>query len=117
MVKFFFAGEGYGDLTAVGIRVLLYGHGYAIASFDRNQLRMNDGAPTCKPPAPKGCYPSPDSVQRLYPAFTWGTVAIWAWGAGRVVDFLMTDSVIASLFDPSKFMTMGHSRGGKNTLW
>ena len=41
----------------------------------------------------------------------------WAWGAARVVDFLLSDAALAPLVDPKKIMTMGHSRGGKTALW
>ena len=44
--------------------------GYAIANFNRNQLRRDDN---CGSPA--GCFPSPDGVQKLYPDYDWGTIA------------------------------------------
>eukprot|EP00037_Helgoeca_nana_P014224 m.132568 g.132568 ORF g.132568 m.132568 type:complete len:534 (-) comp22459_c0_seq1:165-1766(-) len=113
----FYGGEGFGDLTAVGLSLLL-ARGYAVASFNRNQLRMDDGPPGCKSPAdPGSCFPSPDGVQRLYPEYDWGTIATWAWGATRVVDFLLADTLLSTLLDKDQVMTMGHSRGGKTALW
>ena len=47
--------------------------GYAIANFNRNQLRRDDN---CGSPA--GCFPSPDGVQKLYPDYDWGTIATYA---------------------------------------
>ncbi|TVY06709.1 alpha/beta hydrolase [Paenibacillus cremeus] len=43
----------------------------------------------------------------------WGTIAAWAWGACRVMDYLETDSDI----DSADVTLVGHSRGGKTALW
>jgi hypothetical protein len=47
------------------------------------------------------------------PDDAWGTLAAWAWGASRCMDYLVTDSDIA----PDKIAIVGHSRGGKTALW
>lgn len=43
----------------------------------------------------------------------WGTIAAWAWGAGRVLDYLQTDRAV----DPKRVGLIGHSRLGKTVLW
>ncbi|MCE5348131.1 MAG: acetylxylan esterase [Bacteroidales bacterium] len=50
-------------------------------------------------------YPRPDDA--------WGTIAAWAWGASRCLDYLVTDKDIAG----NKIAVVGHSRGGKTALW
>lgn len=44
---------------------------------------------------------------------SWGTLAAWAWGASRCMDYLVSDKDIAH----EKVAFVGHSRGGKTTLW
>jgi hypothetical protein len=57
-----------------------------------------------------------NGVHRLAPPRTpsdWGSIAAWAWGLSRALDYLSKDSQV----DASRVAVMGHSRLGKTALW
>jgi hypothetical protein len=81
--------------------------GYALACFycgdvdpDRNDF--SDGVhPFYLPPGETG-----------RGAHDWGTIAAWAWGMHRAVDYLVTDRGL----DKTRIAVVGHSRLGKTSL-
>lgn len=80
--------------------------GFAVAAF-----HVGDMAPDDKDAYRNGVlslYPdllnAPDGMK---------AVGAWAWGASRVMDYFLTDANI----DASKVALVGHSRGGKASLW
>ena len=58
-----------------------------------------------------------NGVHGLYDAkpdsTSWGSIAAWAWGLSRVMDWITTNPSI----DAGKVVVMGHSRLGKTALW
>jgi hypothetical protein len=51
--------------------------------------------------------------QNPRPDDAWGTIAAWAWGASRCLDYLVTDKDVSH----DKVAVVGHSRAGKTALW
>jgi len=62
-----------------------------------------------------------DGIQSLFYAddqqrpavHEWGSIAAWAWGLSRAMDYLENDQDV----DASKVVVFGHSRLGKTSLW
>lgn len=55
----------------------------------------------------------PDSADGTPTGNAWGSIATWAWGLSRVVDYLEQDKDV----DAGRIILMGHSRLGKTSLW
>jgi (4-O-methyl)-D-glucuronate---lignin esterase len=80
--------------------------GYAAAAFFNG-----DVAPDKKDAWQSGAHAIFDGPKRA--PDSWGTIAAWAWGASRVLDYLDTDKAV----DAKRVAVVGHSRGGKTALW
>ncbi len=53
-----------------------------------------------------------NGVFLLYPEYSWGTIAAWAWGYKLIIDYFETVDFI----DSEKIVVTGHSRGGKTAF-
>jgi pimeloyl-ACP methyl ester carboxylesterase len=85
---------------------LVIDSGYAVAAF-----HVSDAAPDNQETFMNG-------VLRLYPeqleaANGMRAIGAWAWAASRIMDYLETDPDI----DSKRVTVVGHSRGGKASLW
>jgi hypothetical protein len=73
--------------------------GYIVGEFVRTQIAVDAAG------RDSGAYP-------IYPDNDWGTLAAWAWGHMRVVDYLYTLDYV----DKTRIAVTGQSRGGKTAL-
>jgi hypothetical protein len=82
--------------------------GYAAAVFRTVDVDPDKDGPAERAKGVRGVLPMDNSH-----GDAWATIAAWAWGASRVLDYLQTDPAI----DASHVAVIGHSRGGKTALW
>jgi (4-O-methyl)-D-glucuronate---lignin esterase len=75
--------------------------GYIFACFEHRELDPDTEGYDVRGPA-----------QMLYPEHTWGSLGVWAWGASRVLDFLLTRPDV----NGEQVVVTGHSRTGKTAL-
>ncbi len=81
--------------------------GYAVATFYCGDVDPD------KPDFSDGVHPHYLPAGQTKPGpHSWGTIAAWAWGISRAVDYLVTDEAI----DPRRIAVVGHSRLGKTAL-
>lgn len=78
---------------------MLLDAGYALVQFERDDLAPDQ--PDKRGPA-----------HIAYPNSDWSTLAVWAWGAMRVVDYLESRTEM----DMNRIVVTGHSRDGKAAL-
>ncbi len=93
--------------------------GYAAAVFSNTSLALDsyhpyfgeDGTAVVQdPPFTNGFYAC-WAQERT--ETSWGAISAWAWGASRVLDWLETLPEV----DSRRVALVGHSRGGKTSLW
>jgi len=103
---------------------MLVQRGNMIVLYDRDIFRID----CMRFPYPEyGCFPvkcfghegpgTKAGLQTLYPEYDWGSIAVWAWGGSRIIDWILSDDALSPLVDSQKLMSLGHSRGGKTALW
>lgn len=100
--------DGLGTQEAMSQKIL--DRGYLYVCYDHTELD----------PDTKG-FDVQGSCQEAYPSYDWGSIAVWAWGAMRVADYLLNESWVEASdgmpnVDPSVLIVTGHSRRGKTAL-
>lgn len=86
----------------------LVSRGYAAAVF-----QLSDVDPDHHDGFANGVHGIFDRKISPRPGNAWGTIAAWAWGACRVMDYFESDPDV----DAGRVAVVGHSRGGKTALW
>lgn len=76
--------------------------GYILAAYDQHALA----------PDPGGGQMVAGPAHRAYPDYDWGSIGVWAWGASRALDYLLTIPEV----NPDQVIVTGHSRRGKTAL-
>ena len=93
--------------------------GYAAVCFKNTELALDDyhphvtsdGTAILQDPAfERGFYACWAAART---ETSWGAISAWAWGASRVLDWLETVPSV----DAKRVAVVGHSRGGKTSLW
>jgi hypothetical protein len=80
--------------------------GYALATF------YNGDVDPDRPDVREGLQSHFLRRPGLVAPYDWGTIAVWAWGLSRAVDYLCTEADI----DRERVIAVGHSRLGKAAL-
>lgn len=86
--------------------------GYATAAFHNSDIapdKKEDGFRS----GVFGVFDPPRPAGAERPGDAWGTIAAWAWGASRALDYLVTEPRLQGV----PLAVVGHSRGGKTALW
>jgi hypothetical protein len=103
-----FGASGIPALVYVGNSVFksVLDSGIAMLCCENNQLEpMEMGNPIVGPARQSYATLSPDT-------YTWGSIAVWAWGARRVLDYALTLPDV----NRHQILVSGHSRNGKAAL-
>ncbi len=83
--------------------------GYAAATFHTADVDPDADGPEARAAGVRSALAGPGREGRD----AWGSLAAWAWGAGRLLDYLETVPAV----NAKHVAVIGHSRGGKAALW
>ncbi len=114
-----FVPSGTGPFPAV-VKVGKDGDGFNVSAMDRGYLYACYNNHDLDPDT-EG-YDVIGPAQLAYPGNTWGSVAVWAWGAMRLADYLLGEpwvdagTAYAPNIDAGILAITGHSRRGKTAL-
>ena len=87
-------------------QILARGYGLATACYGDIDPDFDDGFKN-------GVHGALDHFDGKRPADAWGSIAAWAWGMSRMLDYLETDRDV----DAKRAIAFGLSRLGKTALW
>jgi hypothetical protein len=99
-----------GGMATRGTPAELISHGFGYARIIYNSIETDIEGQTNVNLARKLALPSGQTAPA---ADEWGTIAAWAWGISRVIDYLETDPEV----DSKRIAITGVSRLGKTVLW
>jgi hypothetical protein len=103
-------GPGFAAGPQRGTPAELIDNGFGYATVYHTSIETDtDGQPNINIARKLGLAPG----QTAPAADEWGSIAAWAWGLSRIVDYLETDSSV----DAKRIAIMGVSRLGKTVLW
>jgi hypothetical protein len=88
---------------------LIVSRGFVAAAFHNGDVAPDDRNDGFR----SGVFGALDEPGKDRSPNAWGTIAAWAWGASRVMDYFTTDPEI----DEHRTAVIGHSRAGKAALW
>ncbi|HTK78033.1 MAG TPA: acetylxylan esterase [Gemmataceae bacterium] len=100
-------GKGRGPMPDVWNVEQTIARGYGVAIFAAGELEPDDAKATT---GIRRAWRKPGQTE--FGPHDWGTIAAWAYGMHRAVDYLVTEPTI----DKTKIIAVGHSRMGKATL-
>lgn len=98
-------GRGFGRLNVLP----LLDAGFGVATFYYGDVDPDD--PQGLPYGVRALYMKPGQSERAPDA--WGSIAAWAWGMSRAMDYLETDRDV----DAKRVAITGISRLGKTVMW